>query len=92
MGSSPRLVVQNFDLIQQVNAQDVTILVAGRNVTMALPIARRGYVLHKKSRLIRRDFSVRERRADFVALRNSYRRIVLNAARASGQEFKGLKG
>lgn len=45
MGLAPRLVEQSFDLIQQVNAQGVTIFVVEQNAAVALSIAHRGYVL-----------------------------------------------
>lgn len=45
MGLAPRLVEQNFDLIQQVNAQGVTIFMVEQNANMALSIATRGYVV-----------------------------------------------
>ena len=45
MGLSPRLVQQNFELIQQINRSGVTIFVVEQNAAMALAIANRGYVL-----------------------------------------------
>ena len=45
MGLSPRLVQQNFDLIQQINRSGVTIFVVEQNAAMALAVAHRGYVL-----------------------------------------------
>ncbi len=45
MGLSPRLVQQNFELIQEINRSGVTIFVVEQNAAMALAIAHRGYVL-----------------------------------------------
>jgi branched-chain amino acid transport system ATP-binding protein len=45
MGLAPVLVEQNFELIQQVNAQGVTIFMVEQNANMALSIATRGYVV-----------------------------------------------
>jgi branched-chain amino acid transport system ATP-binding protein len=45
MGLSPRLVQQNFELIQEINQSGVTIFVVEQNAAMALAIAHRGYVL-----------------------------------------------
>jgi branched-chain amino acid transport system ATP-binding protein len=45
MGLSPRLVQQNFELIQEINRRGVTIFVVEQNAAMALAIAHRGYVL-----------------------------------------------
>jgi branched-chain amino acid transport system ATP-binding protein len=45
MGLSPRLVQQNFELIQDINRSGVTIFVVEQNAAMALAIAHRGYVL-----------------------------------------------
>ncbi len=45
MGLAPKLVEQNFEIIQQINAQGVTIFMVEQNANMALSIATRGYVL-----------------------------------------------
>jgi branched-chain amino acid transport system ATP-binding protein len=45
MGLSPLLVEQNFELIQTINRQGVTIFMVEQNANMALSIAHRGYVL-----------------------------------------------
>lgn len=45
MGLAPLLVEHNFELIQQVNAQGVTIFMVEQNANMALSIASRGYVV-----------------------------------------------
>jgi branched-chain amino acid transport system ATP-binding protein len=45
MGLSPRLVQQNFELIQEINRRGVTVFVVEQNAAMALAIAHRGYVL-----------------------------------------------
>jgi branched-chain amino acid transport system ATP-binding protein len=45
MGLAPLLVEQNFELIQQVNQQGVTIFMVEQNANMALSIASRGYVV-----------------------------------------------
>jgi branched-chain amino acid transport system ATP-binding protein len=45
MGLAPVLVEQNFEIIQQVNQQGVTIFMVEQNANMALSIATRGYVL-----------------------------------------------
>lgn len=45
MGLAPILVEHNFDLIQQVNQEGVTIFMVEQNANMALSIATRGYVV-----------------------------------------------
>lgn len=54
MGLAPLLVEQNFELIQQVNAQGVAIFMVEQNANMALSIADRGYVL-QTGRLVLAD-------------------------------------
>ena len=49
MGLSPRLVDQQFELIQEVNRQGTTIFMVEQNANMALSIADRGYVLQTGS-------------------------------------------
>jgi branched-chain amino acid transport system ATP-binding protein len=45
MGLAPRLVEDVFDIIRTINEQGTTIFVIEQNVSMALSIAHRGYVL-----------------------------------------------
>ena len=49
MGLSPRLVDQQFELIEKVNRQGTTIFMVEQNANMALSIAHRGYVLQTGS-------------------------------------------
>jgi branched-chain amino acid transport system ATP-binding protein len=45
MGLAPKLVEQNFEIIQQINQQGVTVFMVEQNANMALSIATRGYVV-----------------------------------------------
>ncbi len=45
MGLAPKLVEQNFEIIQQINQQGVAIFMVEQNANMALSIADRGYVV-----------------------------------------------
>ena len=45
MGLSPLLVQQNFDIIERINDEGVTVFMVEQNANMALSIADRGYVL-----------------------------------------------
>ena len=45
MGLSPILVERIFEIVKQINAQGVTVLLVEQNALMALGIANRGYVL-----------------------------------------------
>lgn len=45
MGLAPVLVQQNFDIIEQINEDGVTVFMVEQNANMALSIADRGYVL-----------------------------------------------
>ena len=49
MGLSPRLVDQQFELIQKIHGQGTTILMVEQNAGMALSISDRGYVLQTGS-------------------------------------------
>jgi branched-chain amino acid transport system ATP-binding protein len=49
MGLSPRLVDQQFELIQEVHRQGTTLFMVEQNANMALSIADRGYVLQAGS-------------------------------------------
>ncbi len=45
MGLAPVLVEQNFEIIQQINQQGITVFMVEQNANMALSIAHRGYVV-----------------------------------------------
>jgi len=45
MGLAPKLVQQNFDIIQRINNEGVTVFMVEQNANIALSIADRGYVL-----------------------------------------------
>jgi branched-chain amino acid transport system ATP-binding protein len=49
MGLAPVLVEAIFEIIKQINAQGMTILLVEQNALMALEVAQRGYVLQSGS-------------------------------------------
>ena len=53
MGLSPRLVDQQFELIETVNRQGTTVFMVEQNANMALSIADRGYVLQTGSLVLK---------------------------------------
>ena len=67
MGLAPLLVEQIFEIITQLNAEGVTILLVEQNALQALAVAHRGYViqtgeiaLHDRAEALRANKSVRE--------------------------------
>ena len=54
MGLAPALVQQNFELIQQIHADGMSIFMVEQNANMALSIADRGWVL-QTGRVVRDD-------------------------------------
>ena len=58
MGLAPLLVEQNFQTIQEINRQGVTIFMVEQNANMALSIAHRGYVL-QTGRVVLADTAAR---------------------------------
>jgi len=58
MGLAPLLVEQNFQTIQAINRQGVTIFMVEQNANMALSIAHRGYVL-QTGRVVLADSAAR---------------------------------
>ncbi|MEX1020234.1 MAG: ABC transporter ATP-binding protein [Litorilinea sp.] len=69
MGLAPVLVKQNFELIQQVNAQGTAVFMVEQNASMALSIADRGYVL-QTGRVVLSDKA--ENLLDHDELRKAY--------------------
>jgi branched-chain amino acid transport system ATP-binding protein len=47
LGLSPRLVKENFDIIRQINARGITVLLVEQNVHQTLAISHYGFVLSK---------------------------------------------
>jgi branched-chain amino acid transport system ATP-binding protein len=47
LGLSPRLVKENFDIVQQINKRGITVLLVEQNVHQTLAISRFGFVLSK---------------------------------------------
>jgi branched-chain amino acid transport system ATP-binding protein len=45
MGLAPLIVKQIFDIVREVNAEGVTVLIVEQNAAQALGLANRGYVL-----------------------------------------------
>jgi len=58
MGLAPLLIEQNFETIQAINRQGVTIFMVEQNANMALSIAHRGYVL-QTGRVVLADSAAR---------------------------------
>jgi branched-chain amino acid transport system ATP-binding protein len=58
MGLAPVLVQQNFDIIERINQEGVTVFMVEQNANMALSIADRGYVL-QTGRIVLHDTAER---------------------------------
>jgi branched-chain amino acid transport system ATP-binding protein len=56
LGLAPKIVVQIFDIIREINRQGTTILLVEQNVNMALHVAHRGYVL-ETGRIVMEDLA-----------------------------------
>ena len=71
MGLAPALVEQNFEIIREVNATGVAVLVVEQNANMALSIADRGYVLQTGARPLSPTRRTRSSRAMTSSARTS---------------------
>jgi branched-chain amino acid transport system ATP-binding protein len=82
MGLAPALVDEVFDIIQTINRQGTTILVVEQNATVALGIARRGYVL-QNGRIVLHDTAQALLGADHI------RRAYLGEGEEEGSSRRG---